>query len=344
MMTIENKSFDILKLTINSLIVFDSSGCCKDAIIDTTHWFSDKSEKIIGKNLSVIFPNAIQATLCKEFELVLSKNSESNQNYEFSSDDSRFVFQIKLVPFQEGVIAFVKDITKNKALLAKELEPIRNLLANISHQLINPLNVVVGFSRLLCETDKIKEKKEYIHIIESNNSRLISLVKEILEITRIDSGLMKFNFEYVNLQSICKEVYCSYNLRIPYEADLIFEGEDCEVSLMTDKNRLIQIFSILISNAIKFTSSGSIKFGYNLVGDVVKFYVKDTGIGIPEDKLKNIFDRFFKVDSFTSGTGLGLSICKSIVERLGGSIGLTSKFGEGSCFTFTLPLHGAKST
>jgi len=107
---------------------------------------------------------------------------------------------------------------------------------------------------------------------------------------------------------------------------------------MTDKDRLIQIFSILIGNAIKFTSSGSIKFGYNLIGDVVKFYVKDTGIGIPEDKQKNIFDRFFKIDSFTLGTGLGLSICKSIVERLGGSIGLTSKLGEGSCIFQISPI------
>ncbi len=350
MTTLEKNSFEILKLSGNTIIAFDGQGICLDTIIDPDHWFSDKPKNITGFHFSEIFPVETLTVVKQVFENISETKSKSDLTFEWKSNNKTLFFELTFMWGGDNIVAFIKNITQhilyeahNNSTTNNSLEPVRSLLANISHQLKNPLYTVVGFSRLLFETEKAEEKIEYMHIIENNNAKLINLVNEVMEITRIDSGLITFDIDVVNLHLVCKEVYYSYNLRIPYEAELVFENQDIDALILTDKNRLIQVLSNLIGNAIKYTPTGSIRFGFKRLEHMVEIYVKDTGIGIPEEKQKNIFDRFYKVDNFAQGTGLGLSICKSIVEKLGGKISFTSTPGEGSCFTFTLPLNGTES-
>ena len=212
-------------------------------------------------------------------------------------------------------------------------------LANMSHEIRTPLNAIVGFSSILADAEEPEEKEEYINIIENNNTLLLQLVGDILDLSKIESGTLEFVYSDIDLNALFQELEESARLRQKNDAVVIRylpEMPDCFVNI--EKNRLTQVVTNMMNNAMKFTPSGSITFGYHLKNtDFLYFYITDTGYGIEKDKKDTVFGRFVKLDSFSQGTGLGLSICQSIVENLGGEIGVESEPGKGSTFWFTLP-------
>lgn len=214
-------------------------------------------------------------------------------------------------------------------------------LANMSHEIRTPLNAIIGFSGILASVNEVpqEEKREYMQIIESNNSLLLQLVSDILDLSKIESGTMKFVYNPVDLHELFVTLEDLARMRNANpKIEIKYNQQGPEHRILMDKERLNQVIGNLIANAIKFTKRGSVEFGYHLQEDnLLYFYVKDTGCGIPEESMNTIFDRFVKVDSFVQGTGLGLSICRTTVQSLGGEIGVNSKEGEGSTFWFTLP-------
>ena len=246
------------------------------------------------------------------------------------------------------LISIERDITKDKMMeqelidakvKAEESDKLKSaFIANMSHEIRTPLNAIVGFSKIIAETENPEERKSYFSIVETNNGRLLGLINEILDLSKIESGIMEFDMETIHVAALCQDIQQTMRLRCQPGVELIFEPSDPNLLLTTDKNRLSQVFNNLIGNAIKFTKNGTIRFGYRIEKNALYFYVSDTGKGIPEDKRQKVFDRFIKGDSFTQGTGLGLPICRSIVEKLGGKIYLESEVDKGTTFTFTLPI------
>lgn len=214
-------------------------------------------------------------------------------------------------------------------------------LANMSHEIRTPLNAIVGFSGILASTeaDDEEEKQEYVHIIEDNNNLLLQLINDILDLSKIEAGTLEFIYSDVDVNELFLSLEDSAKLRNKNEnVQIIYNQKMHECCISTDKNRLTQVVSNMINNSMKFTEKGSIEFGYyQQDNDFLYFYVTDTGHGISEDQTSNIFGRFVKLNNFVQGTGLGLSICQTIVENLGGKIGVISKVEEGATFWFTLP-------
>lgn len=239
---------------------------------------------------------------------------------------------------EEGLVDMVcinYDITELKETefnLIKEKERAENLdrlksafLANMSHEIRTPLNSIVGFSHLLIDTEDKEERKQYISIVDKNTELLLQLISDILDLSKIESGIFEFVKSDINVNQLCDEIVCSLRIKASKEVEVCFTEHLPECHLWTDKNRLTQVISNFINNALKFTHSGNISLGYTKIGNDLKFYVRDTGVGIPADKLDSVFERFIKLNNFVSGTGLGLSICKSIVEQMSGKIGVESK-------------------
>lgn len=217
-------------------------------------------------------------------------------------------------------------------------------LANMSHEIRTPLNAILGFSRIIAETDNQQQRQEYYDIVERNNYRLQELINEILDLSKIEAGTMEFNNSPVVLYTLCNDVKNTHIFRCQNGVELIFEESDSHLTTLTDRSKLFQVFSNLIGNATKFTSKGSIRFGYKKVDDQIVFHVTDTGTGIPEDKQESIFNRHFMASKTVQGTGLGLSISKIIIEKMGGKIEVRSKVGMGSTFTFTIPYIAVSKT
>ena len=227
--------------------------------------------------------------------------------------------------------------SKEKAETSDKLKSA--FLANMSHEIRTPLNAIVEFSRIISESDNAEERREYYEIVDANNERLLQLINEILDLSKIESGIVEFTYGPVRLHTLCKEIHDAHVFRCPQGVELRFDSPDEALSIHSDKNRIFQVFSNLIGNAFKFTTEGSVSYGYKQEGERVVFYVKDTGLGIEPEKLGRVFQRFAKLNNFAQGTGLGLSICKTIIERLGGEIAVSSEVGTGTTFTFWLPLE-----
>lgn len=222
---------------------------------------------------------------------------------------------------------------------AEELDRLKSaFLANMSHEIRTPLNAIVGFSSLLTETEDMKDRKQYMAIVQENTELLLQLISDILDLSKMESGAFEFVKSDTDVNLLCSEIIRSLRMKVPAGVELVFEECLPGCHVWADKNRLNQVISNFINNALKFTFSGSIMLGYYRQTDgYLRFYVRDTGMGIPKNKIKTVFDRFVKLNSFVHGTGLGLSICKSLVEQMGGTIGVESEEGEGSCFWFTYP-------
>ena len=256
---------------------------------------------------------------------------------------------------QDGIIEMLcinYDITplketEQKLIIARdkaeELDRLKSaFLANMSHEIRTPLNAIVGFSSLLAETDSRSERQEYIKIVQENNELLLQLISDILDLSKIEAGTFNFVYTNVDVNETCSEIIKSMGMKVGKGVELILEEPFPECYIYTDKNRFTQVISNFINNALKFTQQGCITLGYEQVShQKIKFYVRDTGMGIPEEKQKSVFERFVKLNTFVQGTGLGLSICKSIVSQMGGEIGVDSTEGVGSCFWFTHPYHAA---
>lgn len=216
-------------------------------------------------------------------------------------------------------------------------------LANMTHEIRSPLHAIVGFSELLGDENDEEVRKGYLNIIKANNDLLVRLVNDILDISKIEANMITLYYMNIDMPLFMKDIYYMINLRMPEEVELILDP--CpQVVIETDKNRLSQILTNLLTNAIKHTQKGSIRFGYGLTDTEIKFYVTDTGQGIPEQKLEQVFSRFVQLKGAKQGVGLGLAICKGLVTKLGGDISVESKEGFGSTFRFHLPLYRNKET
>ena len=273
-------------------------------------------------------------------ENLKEKDASNTINYKLLIDGKTVNMRIKTyhkeVYMQRTVLEGYIQNTSEIVWKAERSNQLKSaFLANMSHEIRTPLNAIVG------ETENAEERLQYYDIVEKNNMRLQELINEILDLSKIESGMMEFNYAPVSLYTLCEDVKNTYSFRCQPGVELVFEESDPSLVISTDRNRLFQVFSNLIGNATKFTAKGSISFGYKLTEKEIVFHIADTGSGISDDKIDKIFDRFIMANNQVQGTGLGLSISKIIVEKLGGKIAVQSKMETGTTFTFTLPYISA---
>ncbi len=233
---------------------------------------------------------------------------------------------------------------EEKALKAEKASQMKSLfLANMSHEIRTPLNAIEGFTRIIVETDSEEERMKYYQIVESNNQRLSSLINEILDLSRVESGEIQMKKSMTDLNLLCENLKQLFKFRCPESIKLEFEKPMMTATMNTDANRLVQVFSNLISNALKHTTTGSITYGFRIINEMknIEFFVKDTGSGIAPEFIGQIFNAYASQDAEQQqGYGLGLALCKIIVEKMGGTISVDSAVNLGSTFTFVLPFEG----
>ena len=321
----------------------------------TNHVEGISPNNITTTNVKDILPKEAYESVRKNMDKVILTGESSTARHDLMLNGVLHHYENRIFPLdKEYLLCMCRDISQQweaeqtNAQQQKELKAARikaeesdrlksAFLANMSHEIRTPLNAILGFSRIIAEKDNSEERLQYYDIVEKNNMRLQELINEILDLSKIESGMMEFNYAPVNLYKLCDDVKNTYRFRCQSGVDLIFEQSDRSLYISTDRNRLFQIFSNLIGNATKFTQKGHISFGYKKVDNQIIFHVTDTGTGIPAEKLPKIFDRFMMANDNVAGTGLGLSISKIIAEKLGGKIWVNSKPGKGTTFTFTIP-------
>ncbi|MCM0244905.1 sensor histidine kinase [Bacteroides fragilis] len=231
------------------------------------------------------------------------------------------------------------SIEKENAVSAEKLKSA--FIANMSHEIRTPLNAIIGFSGLLASTDDDAEKKMYLDIVAENNHRLLQIVTDVLDLSKIESGSLDFHYSRFDVNDLLCGLHGILEIRLKDKPDikLVCEAGTDEWMIYSEQQRIVQILTNLVHNAIKFTQNGEIRFGCRPHGETdVYFYVSDTGIGIPVGEQDKIFDRFTKLDHEVPGTGLGLTLSQTIVQSLDGEIGVESEVTKGSTFWFTLPL------
>ncbi len=328
-----------------------------DTVLNFFNKYRDKNGKLnVNRYL-----DSVQPEKKKEFLGYIQRMSEKEISFvhleQLVADDDKiqwFEHSMTIGQYDEfgdpvKLIGVTMDITERK-IMENELIRAKNdaeasnrlksaFLANMSHEIRTPLNAIVGFSNLVASTDNEEEKQQYLSIVKENNDQLLQLIGDILDLSKIEAGSMDYNIQDVDIFQLFKELEKSACFRNPNESVKInFDESSPQIIMKTDKNRIAQVVNNLINNAMKFTQEGNIVFGYTKVGEQVHFHVRDTGCGIPKDKLDMVFGRFVKLNSFVKGTGLGLSICESIVNHLGGTIGVNSEEQKGSDFWFNLPM------
>lgn len=314
-----------------------------------------EASDILGKTDFALFPDIRRAHEIRTEDFHVMKEGRTDKmmvNYEKPNGEVRIVNIIRLLITNPDpgasplLLVMLWDITEQRQHeldlhKAQEADKMKNaFIANMSHEIRTPLNAIVGFSRLLVETNNASEQLEYHTIINNNCDMLLQLINDILDFSKIESGTLSYNKVWIELKDICQEVYVTQSLKMTSDVALLFSGDSFpSVRVWTDPQRVEQVLLNLLSNAIKCTTVGFISLSYRVEKKFVKVEVTDTGVGIPPEKQVAIFDRFVKLDDFRQGTGLGLTICKMIIEKLGGEIGVRSHVGAGSTFWFTLPLE-----
>lgn len=275
-----------------------------------------------------------------------------NDTYEWFEAQSTYLGEVNGKPYRIVGICMSakahKDIeealteAKNKAEQSDRLKSA--FISNMSHEIRTPLNAIVGFSNLLAGGEAApnsEEAKEYAALISKNCDHLLTLVSDILDLSRIESESIEYNFAEYYLGKILQDIYATKADSIPegIKFNLLLPPDDIKIT--TDTLRLRQVIEHLVSNAVKFTKKGHIDLGYSFSSDgkSVRIFVADTGCGIPDDQTEKIFDRFYKVDNFAQGAGLGLSICRTIIEHLGGTVNVSTRLKNGSRFTLRLPVN-----
>ena len=317
------------------------------------------ASKALGRTDFEVFPEYENAEKFHRDDLELIRTRERmemQETYVTATGEPRIVQTLKTLVPLEGrtplIIGISWDITNIQnieqelifaRIKAEQSDRLKTaFLANMSHEIRTPLNAIVGFSHLMTIADNAEDEKLYSDIINQNSEILLQLINDILDLAKIEAGTLEYIRYPMDLGELCRNVYEMHKDRVQTGVVLILDNKDTSLIINEDQNRIMQVVTNLITNAIKFTFKGEIRFGFEVRKEYIDFYVKDTGMGISEEKIKMIFERFVKLNTFVQGTGLGLAICRVIVEKLGGEITAESKLNEGSTFRFTIPYKAGK--
>lgn len=322
----------------------------------TNHVEGINADNITHSNVKDILPPEAYESVRQNMDRVILTGESSTSRHDLMLDGILHHYENRIFPLdKEYLLCMCRDISEqwnaeqtNKKQ-QKELEAARikaeesdrlksAFLANMSHEIRTPLNAIVGFSKLVIDAECTNEKEQYAEIIERNSEILLNLFNDILDLSSLEADSLSFNIRPIKLIDICLQLEQQFCYKVKNGTKLILDDVDTELYVSGDWNRIIQIISNLLSNAAKFTPKGEIHFGYREKEDFVEFYVKDSGIGIPAERVATIFQRFGKINDFVQGIGLGLTLCRMLVEKMGGRIWLRSQEGKGSRFYFTLPL------
>lgn len=311
------------------------------------------AKEAVGRNDFELFKDKhlMERFRVEDLRVLKTGRLEYEEETVTSRGEKRMMVTIKTVIYPEthrpyiiGISWDTTDIRKAEKKLiearmkAEQADKLKSsFLANMSHEIRTPLNAIVGFSKLAIETRDEEEKWGYIDIVDKNSKVLLNLFNDILDLSAIESDSLKLSPRPVILHEICSDQYELHRHTTQYGVKLVLDESDRELWTMADWDRLGQVITNLLNNAIKFTQEGEIHYGFERKEDMIQFYVKDTGIGISADKIANIFQRFGKVNNFVQGTGLGLALSRMLIEKMGGRIWARSKQGEGTTFYFTLP-------
>lgn len=314
------------------------------------------ASKAIGHTDFEIFMEREDADKFRKDDLELLRTHERidmQETYVSATGETRIVQTLKALVPMEGreplLIGISWDITNfqnieqeliKARIKAEQSDRLKTaFLANMSHEIRTPLNAIVGFSKLLPSAENEEEEKLYSDIINQNSDILLQLINDILDLSKIEAGTLEYVKRPMNVGEVCRNIYAVHKERVKEGVTLILDNDE-DLIVEEDQNRLMQVITNFITNAIKFTYVGEIHLGFKMEPGNLFFYVKDTGIGIEPEKVDHIFDRFVKLNSFAQGTGLGLAICRMIIEKIGGDIGAVSELGKGSTFYFKIPFKG----
>ena len=354
----EKYSTRILDALPDMLTVFDHDANIIELASSpsTNHVEGINADNITHSNVKDILPPEAYESVRQNMDRVILTGESSTSRHDLMLDGILHHYENRIFPLdKEYLLCMCRDISEqwnaeqtNKKQ-QKELEAARikaeesdrlksAFLANMSHEIRTPLNAIVGFSKLVIDAECTNEKEQYAEIIERNSEILLNLFNDILDLSSLEADSLSFNIRPIKLIDICLQLEQQFCYKVKNGTKLILDDVDTELYVSGDWNRIIQIISNLLSNAAKFTPKGEIHFGYREKEDFVEFYVKDSGIGIPAERVATIFQRFGKINDFVQGTGLGLTLCRMLVEKMGGRIWLRSQEGKGSRFYFPLPL------
>lgn len=354
----EKYSTRILDALPDMLTVFDHDANIIELASSpsTNHVEGINADNITHSNVKDILPPEAYESVRQNMDRVILTGESSTSRHDLMLDGILHHYENRIFPLdKEYLLCMCRDISEqwnaeqtNKKQ-QKELEAARikaeesdrlksAFLANMSHEIRTPLNAIVGFSKLVIDAECTNEKEQYAEIIERNSEILLNLFNDILDLSSLEADSLSFNIRPIKLIDICLQLEQQFCYKVKNGTKLILDDVDTELYVSGDWNRIIQIISNLLSNAAKFTPKGEIHFGYREKEDFVEFYVKDSGIDIPAERVATIFQRFGKINDFVQGIGLGLTLCRMLVEKMGGRIWLRSQEGKGSRFYFTLPL------
>ncbi len=348
---LEERNRKVIEALPEFIFIFDDHFFITDVLIANDSVLLHPINQLMGGDGRAIYSPEVSELFIQNIRECLIDGQLKEIEYPLDVEGKkRHYFQARIVPFEDNkVLALIHDITTrvehaNELVEAKqraeESDRMKSVfLANMSHEIRTPLNAIVGFSEIVAMTENKEEKEEYVQIIQQNSNLLLQLINDILDLSRIESGKSEMHLQPTDMTAMLEEVGKVHNLKMRYGIELKIEHPDEEIWTMTDRNRVTQVLFNFLSNAIKNTDGGSITLGMSVEDEWLKLYVRDTGNGIPSDKLVKIFTHFEKVNEFAQGTGLGLPICKSIIDRLGGRVEVESELGKGSTFSFYLPLY-----
>ena len=312
------------------------------------------AEEAIGHNDFEIFPNSndVERFYDDDLKTLEQGRLEYIEEYTAANGEERMTKTIKILvpsgndhPFIVGISWDLSDIMKIKKELvearvkAEESDRLKTaFLSNMTHEIRTPLNAIVGFSRLIVDSQVQTEKALYADIIEKNSNMLLNLFNDILDLSALETGSLELAIRMIRLKDVCDQLYVKHKDNTSPSVKLVVDRVDGNLCIEGDWKRIMQIGDHLVANAIKFTNEGEIHVGFVKKRDMIQFYVKDTGIGINPRRSNSIFQRFDKVDKFVQGSGLGLPICRMLIEKMGGAIWVNSKLGKGATFFFSLPI------
>lgn len=351
---LQERTRKVIEAMPEFIFIFDDNFFIRDVLKSEGTSLLHSVNELIGSDGRKFYSPDVSDLFLRNIRACLADGKLREIEYPLDVEGKgRFYFQARITPFEGNTaLALIHDIgdrmLREAELLgakrkAEESDRMKSLfLANMSHEIRTPLNAIIGFSEIIGSTEELEEKEEYARIIRKNSDLLLQLIDDVLDLSRIESGKSEMNLQPTELSGLLEEIGKVHRLKMVNGVAFRLEYPEKIIWTHTDRNRVMQVLFNFLSNAIKNTGKGSITLGMDEDEQWLKLYVSDTGSGIPEERISQIFNRFEKLDEFKPGTGLGLSICQTIADCLGGRIEVESVLGEGSKFTLLIPRNSVK--